>query len=616
MLNLELQPEARIAMPERGSSLPSVRPHPSGPLHDVSPPDCLPDMVMEPRAPKRFPWAHLPQHIQQRILSHAVLPDGPGNPLVIGDPDHSAHLQKVAVPIFLALGSWSRYLNGVCVLYRDVHVDLCAHRRSSMNFLTSHRTLRPRGMVVKLRMSIDIKKSLPLFDTGHTIRQSKGKLIKMNVPTALRCMKLHWRLSELEILIDSLATTAEATQNVPENYLPLAEIQLVNRSVLQVFENHIDSLSVGKRPDVGEAETIIAPAFLACRAWQSGFLPLFEDGMFQGGVSLGLVLDGRRSDQKRTVDEDNGRVSRIDGASLMRYWLGGTIVELLDETMQPSIWIDPFTLSVQRADDIGGAAFSVANLQSEPLSHENAVVDSIEYESNMAPSPSKTTDSSFEAAWKIEESESVEPHIVMSPRRRLDDAPKPSKGYNTPSEDRTPSDEVEMRTLHQRFGVGSKVHESMSSVSPSSSKSAAGSVQMGGIASPSSNIDLGECCMVSRRSVSLGEDQNVDSSAACLTEDCGHDVPTRAKHACDPRKASCRSCEDRVDVEPHQVPVTPQRTHREAVKMNHSSETTDDQLSGSLTLDRVESAAEVRKCGMFPPVDQDAESSVSATESG
>lgn len=546
-------------------------------------------MVMEPRTPKRLPWAHLPQHIQQRILSHAVLPDGPGNPLVIGDPDHSAHLQKVAVPIFLALGSWSSYLNGVCVLYRDVHVDLCFHRRSSMNFLTSHRTLRPRGMVVKLRMAIDIKKSLPLFDTGHTIRQSKGKLIKMNVPTALRCMKVHWRLSELEILIDSLATTAEAIQNVPENYLPLAEIQLVNRSVLQICENHMDPSSVGKRPDVGEAETIVAPAFLACRAWQSGFLPLFEYGAFQGGVSLGLVLNGSRSDQKRTADEDNGeRVCRIDGANLMRYWLGGTIVELLDETIQPSIWIDPFTLSAQQADDIGGAAFSAANHQSEPLSHESAVADSVEYESNMAPSPSKTTDSSFEAAWKIEESESVEPRIVMSPRRRLDDAPKPSKGYNTPSEDRTPSDEVEMRALHQRFGVGSKIHESMSSVSPSSSKSPTGSVLMIGIASPSSNIDLGECCMVSRRSVSLSEDQHLDSSAACLTEDCDHDVPTQAKRASDRREASCRSCEARVDVEPRRVHVTPPHTHREAVEMNHSSVTTDDQLRGSLTLDWTE----------------------------
>lgn len=501
MHSLEMQPGAGIAIPERGSSLPPLHLHSSEPLHDISSSSCLPAVMMKQRKLENFPWTRLPSDIQQRILSYAILPDGPGTPLIIGDPGHSTHLREVAVPVLLALGSWSAYFDGVRVLYRAVYLDICARRRSSLTFLTSHHAFRPRSMVVKLRMTLDIKKSLPLFDTGHTIRQSKGKLIKMNVPTALRCMKVHGRLSEVGFLIDSLAAAGEAEDEVPEYYLPLAEIQLVNQGVLQASDNHVAAPSLGMRSDIKQAETVIAPAFLACRAWQSGFLPLFEHGTFKKGVSLGLVLNGQHPDHKRTSEEGDGDViCLIDGASLMRYWIGVTIVELLDDTLKPSFWTDPFTLSEQRAHDVDEAASRLANLQSEHLPHGNAVVNSIEDENNMTTSNTNAIDSSFEAAWKNGKFRCVEPHNVMVPQRRLKDArlahstshddPGPSKGYNTPSDDESLSDEVEMRTFHQRFGVGSRVCESMSSVSPSSSGSPTSSVLIGGIASPSSKPAL------------------------------------------------------------------------------------------------------------------------------
>lgn len=475
-----------------------------------------------------FPWTRLPQHIQQRILAHTLLPDGPGTPFIVGDPEHSTHLREVAVPLFIALGSWSAYFDGVRILYRAVYLDICVRRRSSLSFLTSHRALRPRSMVVKLRITIDIKKSLPLFDTGHTIRQSKGKLIKMNVPTALRCMKVHGRLCEVDFLIDSLAEASEAENEVPEYYLPLAEIQLVNQSVLQVCDDHVAAPNLGLRSDIRQADTVIAPAFLACRAWQSGFLPLFEHGAFQKGVSLGLVLSGHHSDHKRASRKDDGDVvCPIDGVSLMRYWIGGTIVELLDETLRPSCWTDPFTLSPQRAHV--EASSRTANHQSEPLPHRNAVVKSIEDENNMAASANKATDSSLENAWRSGKLKCVETHRVMIPQRRPNEAhleystnhdgPGLSKGYNTPSDDGSISDEVELRVLHQRFGVGSRVCESMSSVSHSSSGSPTSSVLIDGIASTSSNLELEARSLISRMSVSLDVDYPADSSCACLTED-------------------------------------------------------------------------------------------------
>lgn len=495
-----MQSGETIAIPERGSSLPTLHVHPSRPFHDVLIPNS-PSAVMDPSAPKRFPWTHLPSHIQQRILSCAILPDGSDTALIVGNPDHRKHLQKVAVPILLALGSWTGYCNAVCILYRNVQVDLCTYRRSSVTFLTSAHALRPRSMVVKLRMILDIKKSLPLFDTGHTIRQSKGKLIKINIPTALRCMKVHGRLSEVDFLIDNLAAMVEREQHVPEDYLPMAEIHLVNRGVLQMWDDCMTSSSFGKRPSTRQAETVIAPAFLACRAWQSGFLPLFEDGTFQNGATVALLPNRNQHNENRTAGEGFGNtITRVDGANLMRFWLGGTIVELLDETVQPASWIDPFTLSNRRADDLDGIGRSVQSLQSDSWPRKDAEGDSSENENEIPPSPAKATDSSSESASMSGETGYQGQHGGINLQKQLygtrlgygasHDAPGPSKGYSTPSDDGSLSDEVEMRNLHRRYGVRSRVRENTSSVSPSSSESPAHSARIGDTASPSSDSEL------------------------------------------------------------------------------------------------------------------------------
>ncbi|KAJ0117347.1 hypothetical protein J7T55_003761 [Diaporthe amygdali] len=399
-----------------------------------------------------------------------------------------------------------------------------------MVFLTSPVSPRPRGMVVKLRMYIDIKKSLHLFDSGFTIAQSKGKLIKMNVPTALRCMKVHGQLSKVEFLIDSLAATAEMEQCIPENYLPMAEIQLGSRGSIPISDDCMVSSSAGVRSDVKQAETVIAPAFLACRAWQSGILPLLEDGTFQQSASLGLVLNRQFSHQERIDGDDNEHsILRIDAASLMRYWLGGTIVELLDGIGQSSSWVDPFTLCPRHVEALDG---SNINMASEFLSHENVAVDSIEGENDMSPSPIKILESSLEPALTDDEDGGEESQSLLNPQNLLVDArmehsashddQEAPKRYDTPSEDGNASDEGEMRIFHQSFGVGSMAIENRTSISLSYSRSSTTSALVtttcGSINPPTSNLEPEGRATTSQRSMSLGEDLDVNSVVGYLTD--------------------------------------------------------------------------------------------------
>ncbi|KAI3395821.1 hypothetical protein diail_834 [Diaporthe ilicicola] len=493
---------------------------------------------MELSAPKAFPWIRLPKHIQQRILSYAVLPEGPDTPLVIGNSDHRSHLQNVAVPLFLSLGSWKFYLDAVSILYHEVHMNISVHRRSSMNFLTSPGALRPRDMVSKLRVYIDIKKSLPLFDTGHTIAQTKGKLIKMNVPTALRCMKVHGRLSEVEFLLDSIAATTEMEQqNPPENYLPMAEIRLSSRGSLSVSNEAKAASSLGRRPDVNQAETVIAPAFLACRAWQSGLLPLLEDGTFRHGSSLGLFVNGHRSDQEQIVSDDKrDSILCLDGASLMRYWLGGTIMELLDGMGQHSSWIDPFTLSPRHVDNFGGIDDIMESHRSEISPQEKAMVESIELNNNTPPSPLRIPKSSSESTSRTGQHECEGSQSGFDLHRQTDDSrPEhsvshgdlaPSEAYQASSMDANPSNEEEMCILRESFGIGSTFRAYGLSGSANHSGSSTPPVLVTntsvGIASPS-NTEFEVCGMISQSSFSLGEDRDDDSIAGYLTDSSGPD---------------------------------------------------------------------------------------------
>lgn len=492
---------------------------------------------MDLNALKAFPWIRLPKHIQQEILSYVVLPDGPRTPLVIGNLDHRDHVQNGAVPIFLALGSWTSYVDAMSILYREVHMDIFAHRCSSMTFLTSPGFLRPRRMASKLRMYFDIKKSLPLFDKGHTIALSKGKLIKMNAPTALRCMKVHGRLSEVEFFIHNSVASAGMNTCLPENYLPMAEMQLVSRESLPVSDNYKTSSGIGVWPNVAQAQTVIAPAFLACRAWQSGFLPLLEDGAFQHGASLGLIFNGNYSDQGNKVGNDSeNSIVHVDGASLMRYWLGGTIVELLDGLGQHSSWIDPFTLAHRQAENPERIDVNAANPRRASSLDENVVIDSIELDNDRAPSPIKSLDSSSKSSSRNRDHECEKSRgafgLYRTPRdARLKDnashdVPGPSKRNQAPFVEADPSDEEEMSILHQRFGAGSSVRANRSSISPSLSRSPkrAGLVTTssdGTVSTSNQEFDL--FGMVSQGAVSLGEDHDVDSIGPYLTDSSGPD---------------------------------------------------------------------------------------------
>ncbi|POS71150.1 hypothetical protein DHEL01_v210458 [Diaporthe helianthi] len=355
-------------------------------------------------------------------------------------------------------------------------------------------------MVIKLRMVLDIKKSLPLFDSGHTMRQSRGKLIKMNIPTALRCMKVHGRLSEVEFVVEMMVATDGQEQRMPEDYLPMAEIQLVNRSVLQMLGDDTASSNVAAGTIFKQVETLIAPAFLACRAWQSGFLPLFEDGTFQKGATLAIMPRRHPRDQQQAADGVVDTLCRVDGANLLRFWLGGTIVELLDETARPSSWVDPFTLSTRRHDDLNCLGRIVENCQDNQWTSEDVIADSIENEHKTPPILTRVAHSSSECGPTSGQAGSQEQHGAVNfqkgpyaPRLEYSAdqvAVGAPKVHDTPSEDESLSDEVEMRKLHQRYGVGSGVRQKTYSVSSSSSESPVHSMVIGGATSPSPGLDL------------------------------------------------------------------------------------------------------------------------------
>ncbi|KAK7736697.1 hypothetical protein SLS53_006906 [Cytospora paraplurivora] len=84
-----------------------------------------------------FAWSRLSQHLQQRVLSYALLPDGLDTPISIGVSEHRTHLNDTAVPIFLALGSWEAYNNAASIFYQHIHINLTLCPTSSMTFLTS-----------------------------------------------------------------------------------------------------------------------------------------------------------------------------------------------------------------------------------------------------------------------------------------------------------------------------------------------------------------------------------------------------------------------------------------------------------------------------------------------
>lgn len=190
------------------SSIPPSQLYSTEVSHTLSPTRCLSSLVehytptksSKPKA-DAFAWSRLPQHIRRDILAHALLPDGPDTPMIIGLPEHRAHLNTTALPIFLAMGSWEAYVNAASIFYQHVHLHLALFQESTGVFLTSPSTLRPRSLVVRMQLHFTIRKYMILFDMGYTISGSMGKLIKMNIPTALRSLRTHGRLEDVHLVI-------------------------------------------------------------------------------------------------------------------------------------------------------------------------------------------------------------------------------------------------------------------------------------------------------------------------------------------------------------------------------------------------------------------------------
>ncbi|ROV94744.1 hypothetical protein VMCG_08892 [Cytospora schulzeri] len=427
----------------RSSSVPPIHLHSLGLAHTLSPATCLPSLAEQytPTKPSKrnvFSWSRLPHHIQQGILAHALLPDGPGTPISIGLPEHRAHLNATAVPIFLALGSWEAYGNAAAIFYHHIYINLSLFQGSAMTFLTSPTTLRPRSLVVQVQLHFTIKEHIVLFDTGYTVSQSMGKLIKMNIPTSLRSMQTHGRLSEVELLIlrgQQVDPESGRESAAPGYYFPMARIQLAGWTPV-----------AGSDDLLQPAEAIVAPAFLACRAFQSGLLPLLEDGVFEK-TRLALQSVGDM-DGATTVHE-------VDRNTFVQYWLGATVLELLDIFSTVETWADPFPTTVR----CGGNADEMAlDLTLSPGSDTVAPSREIKYELLSSPVKFPTSSSGSDTESSSDEVVIKFDTLRDDPRQEKQDASRNESGLSDDDVDDTSSEgssssEEFVRELHKRFGA-------------------------------------------------------------------------------------------------------------------------------------------------------------------
>lgn len=290
-----------------------------------------------------FLWVCLPEKIQHHILHHAFFPSDLGDTaLVMGKPSRRAHFETTAIPILLGQGNWQAYTAAARVLYSDVHLALVRYPDAAMHFLTSPTTLRLRNLVCKLQIRMDIENDLYLFDEGWRATNSLPEA-RVNVPTALHSMHIHGRLSEVHFLLNvpeiiyhpdsDLGSGFMSKCAVPSYYLPMARLQLAHRD-LHSGETSVPSSTLASQP----GREVIAPTFLAGRAFQHGFLPLFGEGVvWKSDLSLEMVLE-----------DDQSRVEGMEVPRWFRYWLGTTILEVLGNNIGMEIaqyeWVNPFTI--------------------------------------------------------------------------------------------------------------------------------------------------------------------------------------------------------------------------------------------------------------------------------
>lgn len=364
----------RPTLPARSSSLPPI--HLScdqGGVSSISSIDPLNFVSVTKNDDGSFPWGRLPKELQQDILRHALLPAKLGtSALVIGKPSHHAHMLSTAIPILLGQGSWEAYTAAAHILYSEAHLKLFSYPDAAMHFLTSPTTLRIRSLVSKLQIRMDIEHDLYLFDEGWRSKESAPEA-RVNIPTALYGMHNFGRLHEVHFMLNvpeiiyyrdaDPVTMKECT--VPSYYLPLARVQLAHRE-----KQGWDVAGFYSTPTLLPGREVIAPTFLAARAWQYGFLPLLKGGAI-----------GKSSFSLEVVSKDGkSRVEESDAEAVFRCWLGATILEVLTKQQAMNTargkWVDPFAIArrvnnrgqtpmLQQVDAYGGKSPTVLTVDDD-----------------------------------------------------------------------------------------------------------------------------------------------------------------------------------------------------------------------------------------------------------
>ncbi|KAK7736696.1 hypothetical protein SLS53_006905 [Cytospora paraplurivora] len=299
-----------------------------------------------------------------------------------------------------------------------------------------------------------------LFDTGYTVSESRGKLIQMNIPTALRSMKTHGRLGKVELLVPTGLPAGPRNglnATIPGFYSPMARIQLASWASVASSDECLKSQEHYMR-----AEVVVAPAFLACRAFQSGLLPLLMDGVFDKKTKLGLLSEDDAAEGDLAANDNSVATNPIDVDALVQYWLGATVVQLFDVSHVDCDWVDPFSFVVQ----IGEGTDEPIPAENEALPAGGETTQSREAEYELVSSPVKyiSSDQDSDDDISSEDSSSGEEdaralHDTSDALRggsqpeQLADQGKPELSDDDTSSELSSTDEETFRALHKGFGV-------------------------------------------------------------------------------------------------------------------------------------------------------------------
>lgn len=316
----------RHSIPARCASLPPLYLECPGPI-----PRPAAALSTIPEVEDHFSWTRLPKEIQHGILRNTLaLPDTGGHDAVFVGEQHKAHLLETVVPLFLGLGSWDAYLEAASVLYGHVYIPPTANKNAVLKLLSSPETLRVRNLIEELDMHIRMPYDLTLFNIELSNTQN-------NVHTVLHSMRIHGRLRRVDFFfyIPDLQTChydhgSTLEYDVLSLYLPMARLQVASRGFSISSRDTPQGAGTAVSRDVQPGSGIIAPAFLASRAFQSGLLPLLESNVFQSST-----LTMRLFSIKDNYDIRN---ANIDGNSVFKYWFGATKVEDLPEKTR---WLLP-----------------------------------------------------------------------------------------------------------------------------------------------------------------------------------------------------------------------------------------------------------------------------------